>query len=268
MSIVDQILVSSGVNGEAFQLTKSGQGWTASNGDIEVPAVEGPVRSILSQLADVKSKRIVTKNPDNWATYETDDAQGTRIEALANGKKLADVVIGTFKFDQTSQSASSYLRKKDDNAVYLVDGFMSMTLKQGFDNYRDKQLVKVNAADVTKLTLQSGENTHAFQKSDDQWYYAGMEQVDSTSMAAYLQRLSSLSGYEFVDGFQGGQNPMMQLEVQGNNMMNQLVLSCYEGPDAEKPFVIHSTMNPKAYFASDSTGIYQNLFGKLMELIP
>lgn len=267
-SSVDKIIIHpKGAPDQVFTLDRSSGKWIAKNSTMQVDAVEGSVGSLLNQLTNIRAKRVVSKSPDKWVSYEVDEASGTRVEVYSKGKSIEDFVVGAFKYDQTTQSASSYIRntKKDD--VFVVDGFLAMSFNQQFNNFRNKQLFKVNQSDITEVSLMNGTDQQIFQKIDGQWFFAGMEAIDSTEMAGYINGLASVNGSEFADQFQAtNASIVQQLNIEANNMMQELKVTAYANTDGEKPFVIHSSMNPEAYFYSDSTGLYQKLFGKLSSL--
>jgi hypothetical protein len=142
-----------------------------------------------------------------------------------------------------------------------------MSFNQQFNNFRNKQLFQVNKDDITELSLKSAGDLQTFQKIDGNWLFAGMEAVDSVKMATYVNGLANVSGFDFADQFQPNSSQLLhQLEIKANNLMDELTITAYESNDTEKPFVVHSTLNPEAYFLSDSSGVYQKLFSKLTEV--
>lgn len=268
-SLIDQlVLYPKSAPGESITLTKSNGIWKANNGNMEVVAVTNSVNSLLAQMSSIRAKRIVSNSPDKWEDYEVDQNSGTRVEAFSNRNKISDFIVGAFKYDQTTQAATSYIRRADEDPVYSVDGFLGMAFNQSFDYFRNKELLKLNKDDITKLTLSNGSDPMTFQKLNDNWFLAGMEQIDSTSMAGYLNGLSTVSGFEFAEQAPPGTSKVATLNIEANNMMDQVEISLYGNPNTEPPFILNSSLNPEAYFYSDSSGIYQRIFGKLLELQP
>ncbi len=268
-SVVDEIhLYPKAEEGDQIKLVKLNGKWGAEHNDLVVDATPNSVNSVLAQLTNIVAKRIVSKTPEKWTTYEVDDVNGSRVEVFSKGKKIDGFVVGSFKFDQAARSASSYMRKSDKDEVYIVDGFMSMQFNQRFDNFRNKVLSTLRSEDINGLELVDRESQKAFQRLEDGWYFAGMEQVDSAQIAQYLSALENMSGQEFIDDFVPTQSiPFQTLNVTANNQIGQTTFTAYENPGGEKPFVIKSSMND-AFFLSDSAGIYQRIFLKLGELVP
>ncbi len=252
-----------------FSLERQEGKWMAMNDNMEVDAVTSSVQSLLNQLVSIRAKRVVSKSPDKWPDYEVDESAGTRVEVFGQGKPIVDFIVGAFKYDQANQSASSYIRKTDEQSVYVVDGFLSMSFNQQFNNFRDKTILKTTASDLTTIRLLEGAETETFQKVGQSWLFGGMENVDSTQMANYVSGISNVSGFEFVDDFNpSAASPLRKLEIEANNLMSEITITAYPGTEPETPFIIHSTMNPDVYFRSDSAGIYNRLFGKLKALSP
>ena len=248
-------------------LKRTTGGWTATKGERTVNTPYTKVQGVLGQLSEIRSERIVSKSKDKWPEYEVDDT-GSRVQAFNNKKKLADFVVGTFKFDQARRSASSYLRKSDEDAVYLVDGFLSMSFNQGFNTFRNSELIKLNREDVREVAVFTGGEELAISKDlmDGNWYRAGMEILDSAKAAQYIGQITNASGSEFVEEPVTG-DPIKAMEISANNLMTPLRVDCYVRADTAKPFVLHSSSNPEAWFASDSSGLYQRIFVKFDELL-
>ena len=254
-------------NGNQITLRKENGQWSAQMNGRRVNTPYTKVSPMLGQLTNISAKRVVSNTPEKWPEYEVDE-QGSAVTVRGGSRMLADFVVGTFKFDQAQRSASSYIRRTDGDEVYLVDGFLSMQFNQGFNAFRDNQLVKLNREDLRQLTLASPAENAAIQymEEDGRWYYAGMEALDSTQMAQYISGLTSTFGSEYVDDFTPGA-PLKSLQIAGNNLLTPVTVSCYASQDSTKPFVLHSSMNPETHFLSDSAGVYNRVFGKLEQIL-
>ena len=154
--------------------------------------------------------------------------------------------------------------------MYEVNGFQVLGLKQHFDQYRDKTLVKVAKDDLTKIEwIDANGRKEALQLEDGVWHYAGMEALDSAAVNQYLESLVNAQGTDFSE--LTSVNELMiseKLTLFGNNMIAPTSITVYQNNDASKPFVIHSTANPEAIFTSDSTGLYQRVFFDLRQFWP
>jgi len=268
---VDHIkFVSGGTIKEEFELKRSGKTWEAIRGDNKVTADSVRVKTLLTPLSNLNASRVVTTETAKYAEYEITDEQAGRVTIWEGNKQVADILVGGFRFDQATRTASSYVRKSDRPEVYVIDGFAGMGLKARFDQFRNKQLLNVKPEDVTKLEWSDAVgNKQVLQKEDGAWYYAGMEALDSTSFDAFLSALvatqgSSLSDLSSTDGLTLAE----KLTITGNNMTQPTIISAYAQADTLSPFLIHSTFNPMSIFNSDSVGLYKRIFADLRQFWP
>jgi Domain of unknown function (DUF4340) len=250
-------------------LKREGDAWIVSRGTISTRAMPNVVGGLLNQLARIKTKRVAAKKPEKWAEYEVEEGNGTRLVVYAGNKVLEDFILGRFSFDQTAQTATSFVRLTGENEVYAVDGFLALNLGQGFDSYRNKELVKIQKEDITSLDFTEGNATYSINKLANGWALNGTELLDSTKIKNYIGILQAISGVEFADDFDVVQSAdLLQktLTINANNQIEPLVIQCYADTTREKPFILNSSFNPDAWFASDSSGIYQRFFKPVEEL--
>lgn len=253
-----------------FDLIRQDTAWFAKMEDRSVPARKSTVHSILYPLAHLEAKRIVTSQQERHAEYEVSDSMATRLELYENGKRTAEILIGGFYFDQTTRSANGYARLPGRNEVYLIDGFTAISLKPTFDVFRERKLMNLKADDLAAIEWkdQSG-GKRTISKENGQWYYAGMEAVDSTSFHNYLMRLVNVQGKEFIEADTVRiASPHQIVTLYSFKATDPVVIEAYYNDDPSKPFIIHSSGNPQAWFASDSSGIYHTIFEDLHQFWP
>jgi hypothetical protein len=213
-------------------------------------------------MTRITADRIVSKDAEKYKDYAVDDEGGTRIELFSGQKKLGDIVVGRFNFNQATRSGISYLKKSEGAEVYSVEGFLSMSLSQGFDNYRNKTLTAITAGDLTKITLEGLGEVATVTKTDSVWRYPSGMEVDSAAMASYLNTVRSVTGSTFVNSRNDAGERIKLLKMDGNNMAAPIEIVCYASQDTSHHFVIHSSANEEGYFFSDSSGIYSRFFDK------
>ena len=245
-----------------FTLERTGSAWTLTRGSQQFGATVTSVSSLMSSLQSVKAERVVSKNAARYRDYSVDDTTGTRIEMFAGSKKLGDVIIGRFNFNQATRSGISYIRLKEEPAVYSVDGFLSMSLSQGPDNYRNKQITSVNSDDVTRVTLEDMGSQKTYSSIGTSWQDESGNPIDSAKMVSYLNNIKSVMGSSFVENtsIQMG-SKVNTLRIEGNNMPAPLEVNVYLSQDTSHHFVVHSNSNEEGYFFSDSSGVYNRLIG-------
>lgn len=252
---VDKIIFHNADQSAQFELFKSGVQWKVKNNTTEAEALSGAVTSLLSNLNSIKAQRPVAKSQDKWAEYEVGDAKGKRIELLNGNKTLEDLVIGRFNFNQQTRSAKSYIRKSNDDNVYAIDGFLSMSISQSMDAFRNKTVIDIPSAEISSIQLESERGTQQFRK-ENYWINQDGTVQDSAAMVGFVNRLARVNGSSFYDNQLSTSAPIKQMTVTGSTGQSTVV-SCYSSDDG---FIIHSSQNPNAYFKSDSTGIFKTMF--------
>jgi hypothetical protein len=262
--------IAGGAEKPTFDLKPVGADWEATQGNIKVKVAHTSMKPILSTLADLKAERIVTEDKAKYGEFEIDENQAGQVLVWQDGKQVAELYVGGFRFDQVARTASTYIRKGDKPEVYVVDGFAGMSLKTRFEQFRDKKLVKTSEEDLTSLEWMGAAGIkQKIQKEEGIWYYAGMEAVDSTKFQNYLTALANAQGADFSDltSIQG-LTLVEQLTLYGNNMAAPTTISAYSNQDTLAPFLVHSSANPESIFLSDSTGIYKRIFTDLRQFWP
>lgn len=265
---VDKIeIVRKAQPGTVVTITREPSGWSVSDGNVIAPAPASNVASTLAAVSRIEAQRIVARSKEKWPDYEVGE-EANHISVFVKGDRVAELIIGGFKFDQARRSASTYIRRAGETDVYLVEGFLAMQLTQGMDTYRDNTILKTEPTDVTRIEYSVGQDVHVFSRqTGEEWYYAGMEAIDSAAMAGYLNGLRNVSSRDFVNALPAGGSEKASLRISGNNM-NPAEITLFElASDSTTSFVLRSTLNQGAYFASDSSGVYEKVFGNLEELL-
>jgi hypothetical protein len=261
-SITSILLYPKSDNQEEIILNREGNNWVATKGNVITKANVGAVQSILRNLSLIKTKRVAAKNPEKWTDYEVEEGNGSRIKAYAGEKLLEDFIVGRFSFNQQARTAISYVRLAKGNEVYAVDGFLSMTLGQGFDSYRNKELLRLSKDQLTQISINTLGNTVIHQKLGNQWSANGTP-IDSTKMANYLNAIQNLSGNNFADDFDSNQQADLlykTLSFEGNNIAEPILIKAFRDTTRTPAYFIQSSQNKDGLFASDENGIYKKLF--------
>ena len=260
-----------------FTLKKEGSQWIATQNTLSIKASQSAVQSLLSSITLIRTKHIAAKSEDKWSEYQVVDSTGARIEVYdASGNLMEDFIIGKFDIQQapgTPQQPmqmqqqqpiiTSFIRLTGENETYAVDGMQVMSMGQGFDSYRNKNLLRMNREmEVTTFEYRLEDTTLQFQKTPEGWFNNG-QMLDSMKVENYLNVFRNLPGTTFADDFDelaASQYPQQQLLISGNNIQEPFQVTAYRDTTSEKPFVIYSNYNPDTYFTSDSSGIYSKLF--------
>jgi len=244
-SITSILLYPKGDNQEETLLKKESNFWVVSKGNITTKANQGAVQSILRNLALIKTKRVASKSAEKWADYEVEESSGSRVKAYAGDKLLEDFIVGRFNFNQQTRTGISYVRLTQGNEVYAVDGFLSMTMGQGFDAYRNKEILALAKDNITQVAINTLGTTTVLQKGIADWAQDGAT-IDSTAIATYLTGLQTISGVTFVNDFDEMQSqPLLYktLSIEGNNMTSPILVKAFRDTTRTEPYIIQSFGN-------------------------
>lgn len=250
-------------NGE-ITLQREDAGWLVSNGTLTVPVTPGSVDGLLRNLALIRTQRIAAKSPDRWKEYEVTDTSGTRVRVYQDQKLLEDFIIGRFSFNPQAQSGVSFLRLTGEDEVYAVDGFEVLAFTHDFNSYRDRTVLRLKPeAIVREVDIQLPDTAYQLKRVDSQWLLNGTQALDSTTVADYINGLRQLSGDQFADDFDElrlDQLEQRSVALHGDGIGNPTTIYIYRDTTRSLPFVIRSSQQPKTFFASDSSGLFQRVF--------
>lgn len=255
--------------GTQFEFLRRTGNWIIQKDNIVAIPEKDAVKNILMEVRNIKPISLEAVDRSKWKEFNLTDSLATRIKLLDDkGKCLADLMIGRFTYSQQGNPYAnpnanniqgiSFVRLYDENKVYGVDGFISLSLSGRFNDYRDKSFIKFNMEDASKISfVLPSDSSFVLSKKDSVWY-AGGDIADSLAVAGYLNELRFLECHDFKDNFKPGNDPDCQLLIEGNNLLN-LSVKCYKG-DQDNEFILNSNLNPDVYFSSKKDGIFDKLF--------
>ncbi len=268
---ITQILVSDPKSTqEPVDLRFLGDKWMIKVDGIDYPADTNAVKGVIRQLSDLSTKRYAGKGKEAWVKYELTDTAASLVTLKAGSKKVGELLIGKFSYNmpkgqpqqmqgrQQRGEMTSYVRLADEKDVYAVDGYLKMSISSSVDGYRNRSLVGVAPADITKITVSAAGSTSILEKQGGKWMMNGIP-ADSVKMTRYSNTLSHLTGSKFVDQQAGQSFPSHSLKIEGNNF-NPVELQAYPAADTNIAFVITSSTNPGSYFSGKDGGLFKKIW--------
>lgn len=260
---VTKVIFQTKASPEEILIQKSNGAWNITKASLTVPCTKESMTALLNEVVDLKSIRPAATKEEKWADFGVDEKSGSPIKFYAGDELLADFIVGRFQMDQRRQSIESYIRLPEDPIVYGTQSYLPITMQQGFDAFRDKNLCKIDPIQVNQINLNENENSYTLKLEDGEWKNETVTK-DSTEVAAWIEKITKLKGAEFQNDINQLENatPIKTINLKGQN---SAAINLYLNPAEGKPFVIHSSLNQTAYFQSDSTGIYKTLFVDLKD---
>lgn len=254
-----------------IDLKKSGDKWMVNVNGRDYTADTNVVKNILKQLSDMPTKRYAGKGKDAWAKYEVTDSAATRVTLKSSGKTIADLLVGKFSYnvpkDQQQQpqmqgrqprgEMTSYVRIPGEKDVYAVDGYLKMSFGSKIETYRYRSLSGVNAADITRITLDEPGNRKVYE-NNGKWTVNGAP-ADSASVVKYRTTVARLSGTKFTDQDPGSSTYSHSLLIEGNNF-TPVEIRAYPVADTNVNYIITSSANPGSFFNGKEGGLFAKIW--------
>ena len=276
---VTKIIISPklGSDGQEVIITKTGYEWKLESEGKTYKADPSSIKNVLAELMRMKSERVAAVDESKWNEYEVSDSTGTRIQLFKNKKMIADLYVGKFDYSQPKGpqnpyqqnrgKMSTYVRPAEDKAVYVVDGFIKMSIQPSVNAYRDKTLFASNKDDLTKITFNySTYDNFVLSKEEGKWFLNGVP-TDSIKTADYLNKLARVTSSNFIDEIEPfSHSPAFQVKIEGNNIL-PVELKAFPA-DTTNKFVITSSRVPDAKYSGLKAGLFDRIFVDRSEFFP
>jgi hypothetical protein len=179
--------------GERVRLEKVAGKWRIQEplpSDPDPDAVDRTVRA----LEDLRILHDLGKQADE-APYGLKDA-GTRVEAVAGGRKLPAISLGA----EAPTGGGNYARRDDSAKILVVSGAPALE-SATFLSLRDKSFLKFDPSRLSALRLERGKETVSLARIGGKWRLAEpvAAPADDPGVADFAGALERLSVSEFVD---------------------------------------------------------------------
>jgi hypothetical protein len=244
--------------GKEIKIIKNGSHWDLSNDKIKTIADSQAVRGLLIPFAEMTSLSLSGQDKSSWKDLQVDDSSGTRISFVTPEKRY-DLIVGKFGYNQQTRSGTTNIRHADEEEVYTVEGFLSFSVNQPFNSWRNKTFIKGNKDNWTSLTFNyPGDSSFVLSKAGSTWTING-EPADSTKTAQYLNGLASLQATGFADGYTPSSTPMFTLSISSTTQVTPITVEAYPADSTQK-FILHSSLNPEAYFSEPESHLMEKVF--------
>jgi len=193
--------------------------WMIDLNGKKVQADGNSINDLVSQIAELKPKRVAATSKDKWGEYEVTDTTATRIIVNQGKSPLADILIGKFAYDQQTRQMTSFLRNYNENITYGVDGYLSVMFNRNASSFRDNSIISGNPENWKKLTYTyAADSSFVLEKQDTKWIMNGMP-TDSLAVDKYFSKIRILSDNSFNDSVEYNMNTFADftLQIEGDH---------------------------------------------------
>ncbi|MBN1416013.1 MAG: DUF4340 domain-containing protein [Bacteroidales bacterium] len=245
--------------------------WVLKSGEKQFSADGGMIREMLRNLNDLKALRIAATDKAKWQEYEVSDSLSTKVQVKKGKKTVSTLYIGRFSYQMPKNTnpydyygrqakISTYVRTGEEESVYVVEGFLSMTFNRSVNDFRNKVIIHSNQNDWNRLTFSyPADSSFTLIKDKGSWSVDGIV-IDSAQVYGYLNSIAYVSSEDFVDDQKPVSNrPDYSLKIEGDNMIKPILISAFAA-DTTLGCLISSSMNEGVYFNGKKSGIPEKIF--------
>jgi hypothetical protein len=256
-------------NRQEIKFYKEGKDWKVNKGKLTTDPEQNAVKGLLSTFLEIKVKSLASKDKKKWDEYKVSDTTATRVKVYEGSDLVLDIMIGKFNYQQSRNpygnmyggnggvTGTTYVRLKEDNEVYAVDGFLIFTFNQQFNAFRKQTIAKFERAEAEKVTFKyPGDSSYIVELKDKKWLIAN-DQADSAKVAEYLNTLSYKNASSFDDNYVNSGMPQYQIIIEGKNLKPITIDGYITG---NENFIINSSQNPKSWFTTDKKGLFSEVY--------
>ena len=253
------IIIPKGDKEKEVKLFKDNDGiWKVDIGNGKSAVIEdGKLDNIFTQVLSIKANRLVAKDDSKWKEFGV-DSSATRVEFYEGNDKTLDLVIGRFSFQQP-RTMNTFVRLTDEDEVYEVEGYLGITFNKKADDFRNNTIISGDMANWTNVDYEyPADSSFQLVKVGDKWTVAGGMEIDSAATVNELRKLSNISGSGFIEDvvMDSLKTPEMTLLI---SMLDgeSVKVDAYKYKDG---YVIHSSLNPDAYFDGGKNKLLEKIF--------
>ncbi len=274
-SITSIIVKPKILNGQSIELKKDKDNWRVLYEGNSYTANVSVIDQLVEELNGLKPLRLASQSKDKWKHYELTDSLATEVQFMGNKEELAKLYIGKFSYSQPKTNGmmqqnpymqaqgtmTTYVRYNDEKEVYAVEGFLSNTTNRKVDTFRDKTLLKVNKNEINKIAFSyPADSSFTMIKKEEVWLCNGI-QLDSSSVAKYLNSITSLKGTSFTDA--KNTSFPYRAKIYNNNNEPIEISAAIENDQV----FFTTSQNTKTYFKEEQKTNFNKLFISKEKLI-
>lgn len=198
---VDKISVKNGDKPEIV-LEKKGDKWAMVK-PVPAAANQSNVTSVLTNLKDIKVAELIAKNADDdlRKQYELDAAKGVHLETFKGGEKKFEATFGK------AGGRGNMVTLPGQPGIYAVSGYSGWMYTRDAKDWRDKEVLKFEDANVTGWTIKNDKGDFSFTKGDK---WAGtfkgkpIDRLDEQKVKDGVGAFKNLFAEDFGDGKPAG----------------------------------------------------------------
>lgn len=162
------------------------------------------INSLFEDLKKLNISGPTSRNSENHEKFEVSDNKGTKLTFKQGDSEVASYIIGK----QAAASQTSYIRKSNEDQVFIADANLRSLLPTKINDWRDKTVVRVNREQVKKVEFDYPEEKFMLSLQEDGTWQAIDDQGNSTTTEELLinrlfNNLNPLTADDFIEDEEG-----------------------------------------------------------------
>ncbi len=183
---------------ESYTLKKTGETWRLVE-PVDYAVVTSTVESMLKVMGEFRVIDVISEKQASHEKFAVDDKNGVKVKALAGDKTLLNIIIGN------ASGGVTFARLPGKTEVYRMKGSFKFSLDRSIKTLREKTIMKVEMADLDKVTFTQGETSLTLVKEGEDKEYTTkpegqeIENFDDKKAAGVVRSAVRLNAVNFVD---------------------------------------------------------------------
>jgi len=163
--------------------------WSVNGFDASGDAVSG----LFDALAGSTVAELSAQSAASHGRMGVDSTRGKRLTFLRGDTVLDQLVVG----DRGSGFSGAYVRRPDQDDVYLVRGELANLAERGLDDWRDKVIARIEPDSVQEVRIERRRATTTLRRSEGGWRI-GAAAADSGAVRRMLEQWRTVNAAGFA----------------------------------------------------------------------
>jgi hypothetical protein len=159
---ITKIDIKNAAKGEVV-LEKQGDTWKLTK-PVDYPANQQNVKTLLDNVKEIRVKDSIDTGKTQYATYDLEDDKAVHVQLFKESGKAVDLYFGK------SGTRGQMTRIADKDGVYVASGYSNYLYTREVKDWRDRDVMKFEDANVVSATLTNSNGSFSFSKGEgDKW---------------------------------------------------------------------------------------------------
>jgi hypothetical protein len=180
-------------------LEKTGEQWQVT-APVKAPANSSNVKQLLDNMKELKVKDVINDTPEApnmYKEYQLEPEKAVHVEAFKGADKAFAMYFGK------SGSRGQMARLGSKPTIWVVNGYSSYQYTREVKDWRNKEILKFEDANVASISLKNAEGDWSFSKNDDKWSGTlkkkPIDRFDPDKLKSLLSAYKNLTAEDFAD---------------------------------------------------------------------